>query len=151
MRSVTVIVALIAGAVLAAAVDSTGPSAQTQGAAESTPELAVPARIPDEAKARPNPVPGNEDAVRRGRWVFSQYCATCHAENGDGTGELAGKLKIGVPDFTDPQQLAARTDGELFYMISHGHGHMPAENVIAEVRRWEMVHAMRTMARERGR
>jgi hypothetical protein len=54
-----------------------------------------------------------------------------------------------MPDFTDPQKLRGRTDGELFYIITHGHGAMPADGErMAESMRWDMVNAMRSMARK---
>ncbi len=38
---------------------------------------------------------------RQGRRLFSQYCATCHGDEGRGDGQNASNLKPPPPDLTD--------------------------------------------------
>jgi hypothetical protein len=40
-----------------------------------------------------------------------------------------------------------RTDGEWFYIISHGHDDMPAEKRLADRQKWEMILYLRTFAK----
>jgi mono/diheme cytochrome c family protein len=107
----------------------------------------VVAAIPEEAKVRVNPVPASQNSLDHGRYLFSGHCAMCHGPKGDGNGGLARRLEMTMPDFLDPQQLKQRTDGELFYIITKGHGRMPADGErVLEEWRWDLVNAMREMA-----
>jgi len=109
---------------------------------------AVPAPIPAAAKAVKNPVQSDDASVERGRDLFVSQCAMCHGQAGQGGGDLAQALKMQVPDFTDPEQQKKRTDGEMFYIITKGHGRMPADGErFEETWRWDLVNAIRTMRR----
>jgi len=103
--------------------------------------------IPEEAKNRVNPVPVSQNSLDHGRYLFSGQCAMCHGAKGDGTGGLARQLEMTMPDFTDPDHLSQRTDGELFYIITEGHGRMPADGErVLEEWRWDLVNAIREIA-----
>jgi hypothetical protein len=52
-----------------------------------------------------------------------------------------------MPDFTDPAWQTKRTDGELFYIMSTGHGEMPAEKRLPEQNKWEMILHIRSLSR----
>ena len=109
---------------------------------------AVPAPIPEAAKAAKNPVQRSDESVERGRNLFASQCAMCHGQAGKGDGDLARALKMQVPDLTDPEQQKKRTDGEMFYIITKGHGRMPADGErFEETWRWDLVNAIRTMRR----
>jgi high-affinity iron transporter len=111
---------------------------------------AVPAPIPAAAKAKKNPVKPDDPSLERGRNLFVSQCAMCHGQAGRGGGDLANALKMQVPDFTDPEQQKKRTDGEMFYIITEGHGRMPADGErFEETWRWDLVNAIRTMRREK--
>ncbi|MBI4168509.1 MAG: cytochrome c [Acidobacteria bacterium] len=105
-----------------------------------------PPAIPEAEKNRRNPVPPLPEAIESGRNLFSSQCSMCHGAKGDGKGNLVKELGIKVPDFTDPKQQSRRTDGELFYILSRGHGEMPAEKRLTEQHRWEMILYIRTLA-----
>ena len=48
----------------------------------------------------------------------------------------------------DPEQQKKRTDGEMFYIITKGHGRMPADGErFEETWRWDLVNAIRTLRR----
>lgn len=152
IEMLVVALALGGGIVLARAADpapappETTPS--TGQPAESEPPIELPRTIPEAARRRPNPVKPTTQSVEHGLLLFSSQCAMCHGKSGDGRGRLAPDLGLVVPDFTDPQKLHRRTDGDLFYIITHGHGRMPADgDRMAESWRWDMVNAMRSMAR----
>jgi mono/diheme cytochrome c family protein len=71
----------------------------------------------------------------------------CHGPKGDGRGDIAVQQKLRIPDFTDPKIQLQRTDGELFYILGHGHGDMPAEKRLPDRNRWEIILYLRSLAR----
>jgi mono/diheme cytochrome c family protein len=110
-------------------------------------ELPKPLVIPDEEKNRKNPIPANEESLEIGRKLYASQCALCHGEKGDGKGELAADMKLTVPDFTTTEWKKKRTDGELYYIMSTGHGRMPGQgDRLREVQRWHLVNFLRTLA-----
>jgi len=109
---------------------------------------AVPLVIPAKDKARRNPLQPTDENLERGIQLYSSQCAMCHGVKGAGDGGLAGTLKIAMPDLQDPARQKLRTDGELFYILTQGHGRMPAEGErLPEEYRWSMILAIRSMAR----
>ncbi len=120
-------------------------------AAENPPASAkVSAKIPAAAKNRKNPVSPSAASLARGQRLFSSQCGSCHGAKGDGSGELAKSLGFAVPDFTDPARKVTRTDGELFYILTQGHGHMPGEGErLDEEWRWDMVNHIRALTARR--
>jgi mono/diheme cytochrome c family protein len=103
--------------------------------------------IPESEKQKKNPVPKVPEALASGKILFDSQCGMCHGSKGDGKGDLAVQKKWPMPDFTDPAWQAKRTDGELFYILSTGHGEMPAEKRLPEQNKWEMILHIRTLQR----
>ncbi len=119
-------------------------------AADQSAATKVPAKIPATAKNRKNPISPSAASLARGERLFSSQCGSCHGAKGDGSGELAKTLGFAVPDFTDPTRKVTRTDGELFYILTHGHGHMPGEGErLDEEWRWDMVNHVRSLTARR--
>ena len=117
------------------------PVAQQPGQAAST-----ALEIPAEAKARPNPVPADEASVENGRLLFASQCAMCHGIAGKGDGPLAMRLKLVLPDFSTEKQQNSRTDGELFWVLTNGHGRMPGDGErLPEKSRWDLVNYLHTL------
>ena len=120
------------------------PAGATTTAAPQAPHPAV---ISAEDKARKNPVKFTEVSTDRGKKIFVTQCALCHGEKGDGKGELAADMKLKVPDFTKPETLKDRTDGELFTIIGTGQDPMPSQaGRLTEVHRWNLVNFLRTLS-----
>lgn len=120
---------------------------QEKGKEEPQAELPAPLVIPEEDKNRKNPIPANDESLEVGRKLFASQCALCHGAKGDGKGDLAADLKLTMPDFTGAEWRKKRTDGELFYIISTGHGRMPGQgDRLREVQRWHLVNLLRTVA-----
>jgi mono/diheme cytochrome c family protein len=134
--------ALFATASRTAAQEPAPPPAQTPQA-----ELPKPLVIPEAEKNRKNPVPVVPEAIEAGRVTYSSQCAMCHGVKGDGKGELANSLKMRIPDYTDVKVQRKRTDGDLFYIMTTGHGQMPGENRLPAQSKWEIVNYLRTLAR----
>jgi predicted CXXCH cytochrome family protein len=77
------------------------------------------ASVPQEAKARTNPLSADAANVTAGRDLFRQKCEVCHAYDG------GGKTEIGAGEY--PRAPTLRTmnvmdmsDGEIFYHIRNG-------------------------------
>jgi mono/diheme cytochrome c family protein len=119
---------------------------QTTGQeAEEIPEAGVPLVIPEEEKERENPLKGDEEAIALGKTLFSSQCTMCHGPEGQGDGDLAADMQLAMPDFRS-SKARERTDGELFYILSKGHGSMPAQGArMPEKNRWSMVNHIRTL------
>ncbi len=116
----------------------------------ATPQAEKPSKaivIPAAERNRTNPVPAVPEAIESGHNLFMSQCSMCHGAKGDGKGNLAQSLKLKIPDFTDPREQARRTDGELFYILTHGHAEMPPEKRLADQQKWEMIRFIRTLNR----
>ncbi len=59
------------------------------------------------------------DSIAAGRTAFAQNCVSCHGAGGRGDGPAAKGLKIPPADLT-ADHLWYHTEGELFWVISHG-------------------------------
>jgi mono/diheme cytochrome c family protein len=119
--------------------------AQTPSDQAAAPQTAVPSDIPAQAHNRPNPRKATPESIDTGRRVFSKDCATCHGASGDGKGVMIGG---GVPDFGKPSIQDRRTDGDLFYIMTEGHGRMLGDgDRLPEDKRWDIVNYIRTLRR----
>jgi len=107
------------------------------------------AKIPQEEIDRKNPVKPTAEGLAAARRVYTYDCAMCHGADGDGKGDLAGTMKLTLPDWRDPASLANKTDGEYFYVISNGKGKMMGEKDRAnETMRWNLVNLVRSFAKK---
>jgi mono/diheme cytochrome c family protein len=118
---------------------------QSQPPAKATPEY----KIPPQDAARVNPVKPTEESLAKGKKMYLIDCAMCHGDKGDGKGDMASDIK-NVTDFTNPDALKNRTDGELFYIIRKGKGdNMPPEGDRAKDDDiWNMVNYIRSLAKK---
>ncbi|HSF10060.1 MAG TPA: c-type cytochrome [Nitrospirales bacterium] len=89
------------------------------------PEVLKP-RVPpeqiQEARAKMNPFPSTSENIEKGKRVFhgKAFCVTCHGPEGKGLGDIPG-LRGRLPrNFTDKTWQAARTDGEIFWILQNG-------------------------------
>lgn len=104
-------------------------------------------KIPPEDAAKPNPVKPTAESLAKGKKLYGYDCAMCHGKNGDGKGDMAADLK-NVTDFTNPDSLKNRSDGDLFYITKNGKGDdMPPEGAKTEDI-WNMVNYIRTFAKK---
>ena len=98
------------------------------------------------ARAQVNPLPGSPAVLAEARAHFADHCASCHAN--DGSGDTADGPRA-VPEGARhaPAETQALSDGELFYVISHGvrftgmpgWGYGPAQDRDT----WALVHFIR--------
>ena len=106
--------------------------------------------IPIEASKQQNPVkPSPESTARAKRW-WALDCEMCHGKNGEGKGETAKEMKLTMMDFTNPDTLKDRTDGDIFYIIKNGHNDMPAEGPRVKTEEaWDLVNYVRAFAKKK--
>jgi len=105
-------------------------------------------KIPPEAAQKTNPVKPTSELMSKAKKTYAIDCAMCHGDNGDGKGDMAADIK-NVTDFTKPEALKDRTDGELFYIIRKGKGDMPPEGDRAKDEDvWSLVNYIRAFAKK---
>jgi cytochrome c5 len=109
------------------------------------PQAATPAPI---YPVMQNPIKptaaGQADAKR----IYTQDCAMCHGATGDAKTDMAPIVKL-TQDWTDPNTLAAKPDGELFTVIRNGSGMMPAESTprASDTQVWNLVLYIRSFSK----
>ncbi len=102
--------------------------------------------ISAEDAARKNPAKFTDVSVERGKRIYVTQCAMCHGEKGDGKGEIVEEMGIKPPDFTKPETLKNRTDGELFTIIGQGNTVMPGQGKrLSDRHRWQIVNYLRSL------
>ncbi|HEY6303281.1 MAG TPA: cytochrome c [Terriglobales bacterium] len=119
------------------------------GAEGSAPAKAPEYKIPPEAAAKNNPVKPTAESLAKGKKMYGIDCAMCHGDKGDGKGDMGPDFK-NIPDFTNPDTLKNRSDGELFYITRNGKGaDMPPEdNRAKDDDVWNMVSYIRSLAKQ---
>jgi len=82
----------------------------------------VPADQIDEARGWKNPFEATEENIEKGKALFhgKAFCVTCHGRDGKGFGDIPGLVGKLPRNFTDKLWQAARTDGELLWILKHG-------------------------------
>jgi mono/diheme cytochrome c family protein len=106
-------------------------------------------KIPPEAAAKQNPVKPGSESLAKGRKLYGYDCAMCHGKGGDGKVDMASDIK-NVTDFTNPEALKKRSDGELFYITRNGKGEdMPPEGDRAKDDDvWNLVNYIRSFVKK---
>ena len=111
-------------------------------------EPATEYKIPPADAARVNPVKPTAESLAKGKKTYGIDCLMCHGKDGDGKGDMGGDYK-NIPDFSNPDTLKNRTDGELFYITRKGKGEMPPEdNRAKDDDIWNMVNYVRAFAKK---
>ena len=109
-------------------------------------EVPDPIDIPKAEVNRPNPIKPDRMSVRAGHKLYSSQCLMCHGPGGKGDGDLSTSLHWNMPDFTLAGPTTKRTDGELYYIITTGHGHMPGQgDRLRPTQKWNMINFIRSL------
>lgn len=113
----------------------------------ATPALSV---IPVAAARMANPVTPTPESQARAKSRYEIDCAMCHGTKGDGKGDpgIIADMNLTMMDFTNPDTLKNRTDGELFYIIKNGEGKMPAEDRAKTDEIWNLVVYIRSFSKK---
>lgn len=81
------------------------------------------ARLPGQSALWCNPLQGDTQAVRAGRALYAQQCATCHGDQGKGDGAGAAETNPATYDFTRPEFAGMREPpgtAVLYAIVSRG-------------------------------
>lgn len=97
-------------------------AASTFGADEAVLRPRVPIDKIEEARTWTNPFPATEENIEKGKALFhgKAFCVTCHGRDGKGFGDIPGLIGKLPRNFTDKVWQAARTDGELLWILKNG-------------------------------
>ncbi len=126
-------------------------AAQEKNSPQSPPKVSSYIAIPVEAAKAENPIKSSPESIARAQKWWKLDCAMCHGANGDGKGETARDMKLTIADFTDPNTLKDRTDGEIFYIIKNGHDNMPPEGQRVKIEEnWDLVNYVRSLAKKKS-
>jgi mono/diheme cytochrome c family protein len=105
--------------------------------------------IPAAAKHMKNPVPATDEAVDDGMFNYMKHCQSCHGADANGKSGRAAELSVKPSDLTDAREMGARTDGEIFWQITHGRSPMPAfQGKLSDTERWQLVDYIRSLAKK---
>jgi len=87
---------------------------------------------PTSTKQLRNPYKDGPKAARAGKLIYQRYCAKCHGQNGEGTGNVPSLAK-------GPAQSAE--EGEVFWYITHGdlNNGMPSWAALPKPQRWQII------------
>jgi mono/diheme cytochrome c family protein len=133
------------------------PNISVLGADEAVLRPRVPLDQIEEARTWTNPLPSTDETIEKGKRLFhgKAFCVTCHGKDGKGLGGdiEPGTLKGPLPrNFTDKEWQAARTDGELFWILKNGSkGTAMAPFVpliLTEEEAWQVLRYVRSFAGE---
>lgn len=86
----------------------------------------IPPRVPADqiaaAKAMKNPIPKTPENIKKGKEMFmgKGTCFNCHGDEGKGDGPAGVVLDPSPRNFTNKAFFKARTEGEMFWVITHG-------------------------------
>jgi cytochrome c len=93
-----------------------------------------------------NPVKATTESIALGKKYYGYDCAMCHGASGNGKGDVDSNDKM--PDFTKPDALKDKSDGELFCTLKMGKGHMPVEPArTSQNDLWSLVLYVRTFSK----
>ncbi|MBZ5542586.1 MAG: c-type cytochrome [Acidobacteriia bacterium] len=116
-------------------------------AAPAAPQLVHGFKLTPEDAAKKNPIKFTTNSVERGKKIYTTQCAMCHGEKGDGKGEVVEEMKLNPPDFTKPEVLSKRTDGDLFAIIGGGSELMPGQGKrLTDTHKWNLVNYLRSLS-----
>lgn len=128
----------------------------TWGASQEVLRPRVPRDQIEAAKAVANPFPASAETIAEGKALFEgkAFCKACHGMDGKGLGgDIApGSLKGPLPrNFTDKAWQAARTDGELFWILKNGSKGTAMASfiplVLTEEEAWQVLRYVRSFGR----
>jgi mono/diheme cytochrome c family protein len=66
----------------------------------------------------------SQQTLENGKKVYDTLCEACHGKYGRGDGPVSSDLKAPLPDFTDPNLLAGRTNAQIADYLT-GQTHTP--------------------------
>jgi len=114
----------------------------------------VPIGMIEEARTWMNPLPASEENIEKGKALFhgKAFCVTCHGPDGKGLGDIPGLVGKLPRNFTDKDWQAARTDGELLWILKNGSPGTDMASfilmILNEEEAWQVLLYVRSFARD---
>ncbi|MCL6650561.1 MAG: cytochrome c, partial [Chloroflexi bacterium] len=101
----------------------------------------------EQALTAQNPVARSAQALEQGQALFTINCAPCHGADARGTGLIAERFaaaSANPPADLTSARVRARTDGELYWIVTNGLGNMPPfRALLTDEQRWTIVQVIR--------
>ena len=96
------------------------------------------AHVPDDARARANPLDTDPNAVKAGSKLYARHCADCHGAAGENGSKGPSLL---VPE------IQTASPGALFWVITHGNvrAGMPVWSKLPEPQRWQITTYLKSL------
>ncbi len=102
---------------------------------------------PASADSLKNPLKGNSQAASEGKKIFTQFCVTCHGNEGFGNGITAATLNPKPANLTT-KEIQKQSDGAIFWKITTGRPPMISwQYTLTEKQRWQLVDYIRQLAK----
>ena len=117
----------------------------------------VPLKLLEDVRTLENPIAPTPQNIRVGKELYDGFalCSQCHGFGGKGDGAVAINrgLDPSPRDFTNPEFHAARTDGELFWVVNNGSPgtampKMTGPGMINEEQAWYVINYIRTFSQQ---
>lgn len=95
-------------------------------------------KAPEKARAKPNPLEKDPNAIAAGRILFEQRCAECHGDNAEG-GKKGPSLRANEIQGAEP--------GAIFWILTNGvvRKGMPVWSKLPEPQRWQLVSFIKSL------
>jgi len=107
-------------------------------------------KAPDGAFLAKIPATDPDSLLARGAERYSIYCQPCHDSKGNGKGILYERGGVPTPSFHE-DRLRSLADGEIFDVITHGKGLMPAYGYpVPPADRWAIIAHLRRLQEQRA-
>src|SRR3989338_4483655 len=117
-------------------------------------DVKVPESKLAEVKALKNVVASNKKSLSEAKAIYTGKgtCFNCHGEKGRGDGELASSFNPPPRNFTYAPWQEARTDGEIFWVITNGteNGIHLFRDMLSDEEKWSLINSIRKFVTANG-
>ncbi len=87
----------------------------------------------------------NQRALRRGEFVFTNFCTPCHGSDGAGNGRVAQRGFPPPPSLLAPHAVLMK-DGQIFHVLTYGQNNMPSyASQLSRQDRWDAIVYIRSL------
>ena len=104
-------------------------------------------KAPAKADTIKNPLPFNEETIKKGKTTFTQLCVPCHGDKGKGDGVASTALNP-KPGNLISAKVQTQKDGAIFWKMTNGKGAMVSyELILTKDQRWSLVNYIRNLGK----